>query len=554
VEIHSLNRSALDAVLEAAHRLETALADLVATRERGAPPGGDALRAAEQAYEAGSSRRARELLEAAIAERPAPGEAARIHQLHGWIDFAEGRFLHAHERLSTEAIALEGAHPGLAADLLADASLAAAIGGEPGAARTAARRAQELSEAAPESTGAVGLRTGMALLLAGDARAGERLVRRALAGMDEDELSRGVFRSDVPALYWTEEYGVAAAVLDRLIEHGRRSRDRLLPGWIDTRAAIDFRLGRWSAAEARAAEAHRLAKANGQTAQAASCLSTLARIAAARGRAAQCHRRLEQAAALAAPGEDVLFGWTRSAAGLLELGLGHVDEAIDALEPLVGSDIGRATIDPAIAQAASDLIEAYVRGGRVADARRLCDSFEPRAIDSGRAWAAAALHRCRGLLAPAADFDGEFAEALRRHRQTPTPFELARTELCYGERLRRARRRRDAGTYLRSALGTFVQLGATSWAGRARRELAATRGRTRGDAGGLRAPLTAHELRVASLVERGLRNREIAAALFVSERTVEYHLTNIYAKLGVRSRTELTRLLGPAGERASEPS
>ena len=167
-------------------------------------------------------------------------------------------------------------------------------------------------------------------------------------------------------------------------------------------------------------------------------------------------------------------------------------------------------------------------------------------MSSNRSWAIAALHRCRGLLAPAAVFDSEFNEALRHHRLTPTPFELARTELCYGERLRRARRRRDASTHLRSALGTFVQLGATPWAERARRELNATRGRARKEAGGLPAELTAHELRVAALVERGLRNREIAAALFVSERTVEYHLTNIYGKLGIGSRTELMRLLGPA--------
>ncbi|MGH3070770.1 MAG: helix-turn-helix domain-containing protein, partial [Gaiellaceae bacterium] len=142
-----------------------------------------------------------------------------------------------------------------------------------------------------------------------------------------------------------------------------------------------------------------------------------------------------------------------------------------------------------------------------------------------------------------AEIEAEFAEALRYHRRTPTPFELARTELCFGERLRRARRRRDASTYLRSALGAFVQLGAVPWAERARRELGATRGRTRPSTGP-QAELTAHELRVAALVERGLRNREIAAALFVSERTVEYHLTNIYGKLGVRSRAELIRLLG----------
>ena len=129
----------------------------------------------------------------------------------------------------------------------------------------------------------IDLRTGVALLHAGDGRAGERLIRRALADAGEEELARVMFRLDVTALYWTEEYALAATVLDRLIEHGRRTRHRLLAGWIDTRAAIDFRLGRWNAAEARSAEARRLASELGQTMQLASCLTTSARIAAARG-------------------------------------------------------------------------------------------------------------------------------------------------------------------------------------------------------------------------------------------------------------------------------
>jgi DNA-binding CsgD family transcriptional regulator len=280
----------------------------------------------------------------------------------------------------------------------------------------------------------------------------------------------------------------------------------------------------------------------------ASCLTTSARIAAARGREPECRRLLEHAATLGEAGEGIQFGWARSAAGLLELGLGRLEAAVETLEPLVDAHVGQAVTDPAITLATSDLAEAYVRLGRREDALRLCEAFEPRALDSGRSWAVAALYRCRGLLAAAGEIDAEFSEALRHHRRSPSPFELARTELCFGERLRRARRRRDASTYLRSAVGTFVQLGAATWADRARRELAATRGRARGNAAGTRAELTPHELRVAALVERGLRNREIAAALFVSERTVEYHLTNIYGKLGVRSRTELARALGPVGE------
>ena len=490
-----------------------------------------------------------ELLEQALEAKQPPDARARTHQLRAWLDIMGGTPLHAFERLLTEAEGLAGDRPDLAADLVADAALAAALAGEPAQAGSAARRARELVGAGPGATAAVDLRVGVALLLSGEGRSGERLIRRALADADEAAFTRVIFRLDVTALYWTEEYALAAAVLDRLIEHGRRTRNRLLPGWLDTRAAIDFRLGRWNAAEARAAEARRLATVLGQTMQVASCLTTSARVAAARGREADCRRRLDEAATLAEADEGLQFGWARSAAGLLELGLGRVEAAIETLEPLVEAEVGRVVTDPAIALATADLVEAYVRSGRGDDARRLCEAFERRALDSGRSWAVAALYRCRGLLAPPAEIDAEFSEALGHHRRAPTPFELARTELCYGERLRRARRRRDASTYLRSALGAFVQLGAAVWADRARRELAATRGRARGNPGGLRAELTPHELRVASLVERGLRNREIAAALFVSERTVEYHLTSIYGKLGLRSRTELARLLGPGAGR-----
>ena len=502
------------------------------------------LDAAEEAIAAGRPRRAGELLEAALAERHAPEDRARIHQLRAWLDVIDGTPLHAYERLLTESAGLATDRPDVAADLLADAALAAAFAGEQVQARDAARRARDLVAPAA-SAASVDLRAGIVLLLGGGGRPAERLIRRALAGAAEADLSRVILRLDATALYWTEEYALAAAVLDRLIEHGRRARHRLLPGWLDTRAAIDFRLGGWNAADARSAEARRLASALGQTMQVASCLTTSARIAAARGREADCRAKLDEAAALAGGDEGLQMGWTRSAAGLLELGLGRADATIEALEPLVEAHVGQVATDPSIALATTDLIEAYVRSGRREDALRLCDDFEPRALDSGRSWAVAALYRCRGLLGAPSEIDAEFSEALRHHRRSATPFDLARTELCYGERLRRARRRRDASTYLRSALGTFVQLGAVTWADRARRELAAARGPARGSGAGPRSELTPHELRVAALVERGLRNREIAAALYVTERTVEYHLTNVYGKLGIRSRTELARILGP---------
>jgi DNA-binding NarL/FixJ family response regulator len=130
-------------------------------------------------------------------------------------------------------------------------------------------------------------------------------------------------------------------------------------------------------------------------------------------------------------------------------------------------------------------------------------------------------------------------EALLLHEATPSPFERARTQLCYGERLRRARKRRLARGHLRAALETLDRLGARPWAGRAAAELAATGEHVQqADSGGLH-DLTPHELQLALLVAQGATNKEASAALFISPKTVEAHLHHIYVKLRLRSRTEL---------------
>ena len=162
--------------------------------------------------------------------------------------------------------------------------------------------------------------------------------------------------------------------------------------------------------------------------------------------------------------------------------------------------------------------------------------------------ASAAACRYRGLLV---DDDGEaerlFERALEHHERRPAPFDRARTELCFGERLRRARKRGEARVQLRRALDTFERLGAAPWADRARRELTASGERARRRLPSTRDELTAQELQVALVVAEGATNREAAAQLFVSPKTIETHLSHIYRKLGVRSRTELARAMSDAG-------
>jgi DNA-binding CsgD family transcriptional regulator len=162
--------------------------------------------------------------------------------------------------------------------------------------------------------------------------------------------------------------------------------------------------------------------------------------------------------------------------------------------------------------------------------------------------------RCRALLAES-DQDGAqaFEEALTWHSSAGRPFEQARTQLCYGEFLRRQQRRVDARPHLAGALATFTRLGAVPWARRADAELQATGMTSRRAAPSDAERLTPQELQVATVVADGATNSEAATRLFLSAKTIEYHLSNVYRKLGIRSRVELARRM-MAGPEQSEPA
>jgi DNA-binding CsgD family transcriptional regulator len=158
----------------------------------------------------------------------------------------------------------------------------------------------------------------------------------------------------------------------------------------------------------------------------------------------------------------------------------------------------------------------------------------------------AKLARCRGLLASDPPASKHFAEALRLHGEQGNPLDRARTQLCFGEQLRRAGRRAEARPQLRAALQVFDSLGASLLARRAAAELRAT-----GETVRRRAPaateLTAQELQIARLAAAGGSNREVAARLYVSPKTVEYHLHKVFSKLGVASRADLAQAMAQAG-------
>jgi DNA-binding CsgD family transcriptional regulator len=302
--------------------------------------------------------------------------------------------------------------------------------------------------------------------------------------------------------------------------------------------SIEFGAGRWDAADAAAFEELELAAGLGRTMERREALGHLAWCDAVKGRVAACRDHIRERQALSGvAGANVAL---HPALGLLELGLGEFEQAAVFLEASerAPAAIGRmpaATLRPCTA----DLVEALVRAGRNDDAGVVLDGFERDAQSIGRPLALSLVHRARGILVEGGEFDAEFERSLELDLDEPWPFERARTQLCWGERLRRERRRAEARVPLRQARDAFERAGATLWLARAEAELAATGERVRKRGAGSGGELTPQEHRVASLVTEGLTNREVADRLFVSTNTIESHLRHLFQKVGVRSRTEL---------------
>ncbi|WP_308198688.1 LuxR C-terminal-related transcriptional regulator [Actinomadura litoris] len=304
-----------------------------------------------------------------------------------------------------------------------------------------------------------------------------------------------------------------------------------LPDVLRTQAQARIAAGLHGDAEHSVAEAVALARDIGLPVREGRFRAVLARIPAIEGDEARL--------------TELMDGTPQSGlTGLLHLGLGRYD---DALRHLEGAAHGPRRYSAGVMVSSADLVETAVRSGDPDRARPAFDRFRAWAHAGGQPWALAVASRCKALLD---DAEEHYTQAISLHEQSTRPFERARTELLYGEWLRRARRRSDARHPLRSAVEIFERLHATPWLDRARVELRATG--VPGDASVPTAPdlfdrLTPQELQVVRLAAEGTSSRDIAAQLFLSPRTVEYHLYKAYPKLGVSSRKELSRLtLEPA--------
>src|SRR6266516_173678 len=258
------------------------------------------------AHEAGQEAHAEALAVRALAAEPDETLATRIQHLRGRILAWSDRPLRGHELLVTEAAALEPHDPRYAALMWMDASQAALSGGELAAALRTGKRSVDLGRrAAPELLPALELSLGLMEMLGEKPIAGRNRMLAAVGRLNGSavEESWELVQRTTAVLFWLEEYERARTLLEQLVERARSSGLRIvLPVALDTLAALDYRLGRWAVADARSAEALRMARELDQTFAIASCLSTLAGIASARGDEATCRAHADEALALEARG------------------------------------------------------------------------------------------------------------------------------------------------------------------------------------------------------------------------------------------------------------
>jgi len=340
-----------------------------------------------------------------------------------------------------------------------------------------------------------------------------------------------------------ERTAEARPLLTRVVEASRQANAAgLLAHQLPWMAMLEWLEGDWTSALALAHEAVELASQVGWLAQRPNSLSILARIEAGFGMAS-CREHAEAAVAAARAGGHA--GTTvhgLAILGLLELGLDHPRDAANALQD--AWDTAGPQAPPRLQlQILPDLVEAYARAGLPDRATEKLTQLDDLAAHAGRLSARAAAARCHGLL-ERRDFAERFEQALHWHAKGTPPFDRARTHLAYGARLRRSRNRADARVQLQSALELFERLGAAPWTERTRNELVSSGGSAPAHGDIIELKLTPQELRVALAIQRGLTNATAAATLFLSVKTVEYHLSNIYRKLGISSRTQLIRVLG----------
>jgi DNA-binding CsgD family transcriptional regulator len=505
-------------------------------------PGADRARrltaAASAAWQGGAAERAKAWLDEAELDAPRPAMLRALIELRTGDPADALRLLRP---IVPEALA---AGPATAIELLMLFGEASYHAADADAWRQATAAVERLPLDEPAEPAAPGeLDEDRALLRL--ARAVSRVRAGTPAGLGEHDLATVERLADPGRLCWAGGmvWGIGDQARGRWLR--RRAMERAVAlgavgtlAWVLQFVVLDeLAAGRLLAAAAHADEGHRHAVETGQPNLGSWFLGTLATVAALRGRDAEAREFADQALT-GTVGRNLVaaVALANRALGLLDLAAGRAEQAVAHLRPLVG---------PAhpglVLQNVPDFVEAAHRLDRPDLVVEPLARYTRWAEATGSPDLLALAARCAALGGAG---EAAFRRALELH-PADQPVELARTQLLYGEYLRRDRRRADARTQLRAALTAFTHLDATGWADRARDELRATGETTTEPTPDALSALTPQELRIATAVAEGSTNREIAAQLFLSTRTVDYHLRKVFQKTGITSRTELVRLTVP---------
>jgi DNA-binding CsgD family transcriptional regulator len=501
--------------------------------------------ASEAALRAGELSRADRLGGLGMDPNVPPQLRLRLLAVRGNADVNRGRMAAARKALADAAALAEPSDPAFAAELLAQAAFVAVEAGLYKEAAQAHEKLVRLKTGSDETARFLAdLAGGWLAWLRGDPeKAGELLngCREMLAASPalsaSAERQHDIGSTFVALGQFRKAYGYVDAAVELARDEGALGHflSALTEAvWFDSQA------GRWQQAVARAHQALDLAQMSDHQYHACRVLIALTEIEAAQGRDQDCREHGHQAESLTIELELPLQRLlARRHVASLDMAVGRINEAIDRYEE-VRALARKLDLDHPYLSPLPDLIEALARAGRTEQARELMPEYIAQRASGSSPLPSGRLHRLHGIL-DEDDFDKHFQRAIGLHRQV-LPFQQARSQLCYGERLRRSRRRLEARAQLRAAIETFDRLDARPWADRGRAELRAA-GEAIADGGIGREQLTPQELQIALLVSEGKSNAETSRALFLSTRTVEFHLSRAYRKLGVASRTELTRLM-----------
>ncbi|MFF5210548.1 AAA family ATPase [Streptosporangium sp. NPDC000396] len=492
--------------------------------------------AAEIAVDAGLPDRARHLAGQALRLADDARVLARVATVRAQVEFEHGSLRTVHEVLVAAARQVAPLDPDAAASMLADASRASWSAGDP----VRVAQAHRILETLPPDPfrGKLVDSIGGALKLysddAAEAADGVALLR--------EHVAQG--RSGPPGLrlnvalqaLLTGDYDDTRDIMADLAEERRASGAvGWLPAVLCTLATAEVNLGRHRDAIQSAGEALRIAEDTGQPSRVAHAEALLAYVAAVRGDERGTRPAEQSLRRFPAHANALVAAWCEWALALLDLGRGRYEAALDRLETATRGPIRH--VGPGV-HFAADQVEAAVRLGRPERAAEPLARLEQWAAAARLPWEDGLVLRCRALVTA----DGTlYARALELQGEA-RPFERARTELLYGEWLRRERHKAEARMHLREALERFERLGAAPWAEHARAELRAAGESSAPAAADAAAQLTPQELQVVRLAATGATNKEIAARLFLSPKTVGHHLYRAFPKLGVSTRTELARL------------